>query len=158
MLERVSGSASGGDIHRSLRRRLVSIVIEPELCRPETFIKAFKLEMMELDSEQELRALAKLGRFSVPDKGELEPEVSPDGDTLPDGEDAASAGQALAMALAREALFSVNGRKLGAHEKSLLWEILGFGGRLAAGMTFISHGTGLDPELLGKSVASVEIG
>lgn len=154
VLARVSGSASGGDIHRSLKRRMVSIVIEAELCRPETFSSAFRLELMELDSDQELRALTKLGKFTVPDRGDLEDVENQD---LPESEEAASAGQALAMALAREAIYAVNGRKLAPHEKALLWEILGFGGRLAAGMTFISHGTGLDPDLLGKSIASVEI-
>jgi len=158
-LARNSGAASSGDIHRTLRRRFVSLVIEPDLCRPDTFAEPFKLALMELDSDQELRALARLGRFVIPGKdNESDGDGDGDGDELPESEEATQAGQALALALAREAIYSINDRKLAPHEKPIVWEMLGMGGRLAAGTVFIAHGTGMDPDLLGKSIASVEIG
>jgi hypothetical protein len=154
VLARISGSASGGDIHRSLRRRLTNVVIDHGLCREGTFTAPFKLSMMELGSDQELRALTKLGKFTSVTTEDLDVES----DELPESEDAVSSGQALGMVLAREAIYSVNDHRLAPHEKALLWEILGFGGRLVCGLTFIAHGTGMDPDLVGKSLNSVEVG
>jgi hypothetical protein len=160
VLAAVSGTASDGDLHRSLRRRTIDITIEPGLCRPGTFTKPFKLTMIELDSDQELRALTRLGQFvSLPDENdeEKEDDESDESDELPDSEEVGGNVQALAMVLAREAIFSVNGRKLARHEKPILWEMLGMGGRTAAGTAFIAHGTGMDGELVKKSIASVAV-
>lgn len=154
MLSRVSGSASSGDIHRSLRRRFVNVVIDHRLCRQDTFMAPIKVSLMELDSDQELRALSKLKQYVSQD----ELAKSEESEELPDSEEAMSSTQALGMVLAREALHSVNGRNLASHEKAFLWEVLGFGGRLVCGMTFVAHGTGMDGDLVGKSIGSVEVG
>jgi len=152
MLARISGSASSGQIAPQLRRRTVSVLIYPEMCRPDTFAEPFRIDLQELDSATELRALRAVD--TIVTTGAAEDEEA-DAD---EGGKATPAGQSLSMALGRASIRGINGRVLAPHEVSLLWEILAMGGRLVVGMAFMAHCTGIDPDLTKKSLASAEVG
>lgn len=152
-LARVSATASSGLVAPQLRRRTCSVVIYPGMCRPDTFDGPFQLNLQELDSAGELRALRAVDTVALDPMGDDRSD-----EARGEEEQVAPAGQALSMALARAAIWGVNGVALQPHEVALLWEIIGMGGRIVAGAAFMSHCTGIDPELTKKSLASVEVG
>ena len=130
-MNRMSASVGDGpNAAPSMSLRSASVVIEPELCRPGTFKTAVKIGIRELDADTELKTMRDI-------------EGSND--------------KAMAIELGRAAMYSVNGRALAGHEKKIVWEALGMGGRVCVGTAFMEHCAGLDPDMLGKSLASVEL-
>jgi len=148
MVARTSSTASEGGEARTLRRRGVKVTVWPEMCRPGAYDQPIQITLLELDSDQELRALRKLGQYG--------PAPS-EGNELPTAADATSSGQALSLVLGRASVHAVNGRVLAPHEKDYLWDSLSMPGRLAIGAAFLEHCAGLTGDALGNSLASVEI-
>jgi hypothetical protein len=130
--ERVNSTMSDGGMAPALRRRCIYVTIHPEMCIPGTFDKPVRVGMVELNTEREKAVTA---------------SVEKDG----------SGGAGLSFSLAVESLDSLNGRKLAGHEKSQLWEWIGFGGRSTLAQAFMENCCGFDADLQARSLASVEI-
>lgn len=154
VLAKVTQSASDGDYSATLRRRTVSVTIFPEMCRPDTFDNAIRVDMEELDSGAELDAL-RVVQGSV----EVSTVEDADGNIVEEQvNDAVAMGYSLSMALGKRAIVAVNGFKLDKDRIELLWEMIGPSGRLAVGMAFMEAGLGMDMDLVDRSLKSVVVG
>lgn len=122
---------SDGESDKKLKCRRVAFEIDNNLCMLDTFDKPIEVEMYELNSATELQA----HRGSQDDLSI----------------------QAMAHVLAKKAIRSVNGHVLLPQEVDMFWEMLSMGGRLVCQTIYLEHCTGIDPELIKKSIASVTI-
>lgn len=132
LFEKISVSASSGDEPSPLRKRTATFVLKKEQCRLDTFPSDVKLTIEELDSAVEENAMATL-------KGDMN-ELS------------------LMIALAKYSIKALNGRILASHEKELVWECIGFNGRLTTAMEFTENCLGIDGDSVKKSLLSTVIG
>jgi hypothetical protein len=129
ILGKLSSKASEGGAPKNIRRRLVTFVLDHELCEPGAFEEDFKLTLEGLSSGAELDALKESGE-----------------------------GTSMGFALAKRSIKQFNGKALRKHEVEVLWDLLGFAGRLATVDKFMEHCTGVgDGASLGKSLG-VELG
>ena len=131
LFEKISVSASSGDEPSPLRKRTATFILKKEQCRLDTFPSDIKLTIEELDSAVEENAMATM-------KGDLN-ELS------------------LMISLAKYSLKALNGRPLASHEKELVWEVIGFNGRLTTAMEFTENCLGIDGESVKKSLLSTVI-
>ncbi len=158
-VRKMSGSAKDGTAPKTWRYRELTLTVPVEAFRPDTFDRAVKVTLRELDQAAELRAYRILG---------MQTEENSAGtvngpDTADEDEDAAqddphARGTLMAIVFAREALHAVNGRPFrDQYEKRLFWNALSMGGRLAIGQEFLAAGAGLDTDAMGKISKSVVV-
>jgi hypothetical protein len=122
--------ASSGEAPKRIRRRTANVPIDHNLCEPDTFDADFVIGIESLPPDKELAALKISG-----------------GD-----------GMAVGLALARQSLQSVDDVPLKAVEKDVLWESLGFAGRMVVVNAYLQHCTGTgNGSALGKAMG-IEIG
>jgi len=128
-MNRAAPTVSQGGTGQALRRREATVVVDHRLCEPGYFDEPFKLGVHSLNSADELEALKAGGTET-----------------------------ALGHLLAKKSIRTLNGRPMKSYEVDTLWEVLGTAGRMVVVNTFMAHCTGQDDLLLGKSLASVEVG
>lgn len=121
--------SEGGQAGGAMRRREATCTIDHRMCEPGYFDAAFQITVSSLTSADELDALK-----------------------------AAGSETSIGHVMAKRSVRSMNGRPLSRVEVDLLWEALGFSGRVAVMNLFTVHCTGADGASLGKSLNSVEIG
>jgi len=131
-----------------LRRRGCTITIFPEQCLPGYLTEPIKVGIVELTSDEELRAYRASGGVTM----QVDADGVPQG-----GKEVGVPQQALAVAFGREAMRTINGRVLTRDEKNTFWEILGMTGRVAVGLNYMAHCTGAAEGFLERSMASVEV-
>ena len=147
LLKRMSGAASGG-MPDKFRRRELELTIPLEACRLDTFDQPFKLALRELNAAAELRAYRSMGMSA--EEGGVGAVNSPDSS-------ADSRGILMALAMGREALYSLNGHVMQDHEKDFFWECLNMAGRLGVGQAFLESGAGIDADTLGEISSSAVV-
>lgn len=124
VLGRMSTKASEGKAPKTIRRRRATFTVDHEACEPGAFPEDFRLTVEGLSADQELSALKS-------------------------GADGASMG----FAMAQRSLREFNGTPLQAHERDILWDLLGFAGRMIVVNEYMKHCTGVgDGASLGKSL------
>lgn len=129
ILAKLSSKASEGGQAKTIRRRTATFVVDAELCEPSAFDEDFKVTVEGLSAGAELDALKESGE-----------------------------GTSMGFALAKRSIKQFNGKMLKKHEVDLLWDLLGFAGRLEVVNKFMEHCTGVgDGATLGKSLG-VELG
>lgn len=121
--------SAGGQGGGAMRRREATCTIDHRMCEPGYFDAAFQITVSSLSSADELDALKTAG-----------------------------AETAIGHVMAKRSIRAMNGRPLSRIEVDMLWEALGFGGRVAVLNLFTVHCTGADGASLGKSLTSVEVG
>jgi hypothetical protein len=127
-LEIAAPPISAGGTGQALRRREADVVIEHQLCEPGYFTAPFKVGLRALSSDDELAALKQ-----------------------------ATNEMSVGHFMAKRSIVALNDQPLQGHERDLLWEILGSAGRTAVINAFSKHCTGMDGELLGKSLAAITV-
>lgn len=124
VLSRMSTKASEGGGPKTIRRRRATFVVDYEGCEPDAFQEDFRLTIEGLNADQELEALK-----------------------------TAADGASMGLALAKRSLREFNGNVLQAHERDILWDLLGFAGRMVVVSEYMKHCTGVGDGLsLGKSL------
>ena len=127
LVDKFSTKLSDGTMPKGIQRRKATVVIDPELCEPDTFDGPVVIGLEGINAAAELDAL----------KG---------------ASDGASAG----YAMARKAMRTINGQPMKKHEADLVWEALGFSGRALVMSTFLEKCTGASGAALGKSLGITE--
>lgn len=148
MLKRMAGSAAEGTEPKSFRYRELTLTIPLDALRPETYDEPIKLTLRELSSEAEMRAYRAMGAKS--DEGGLGAINTPE-------TDAAGASLMLGQAIAREAVYAVNGRVLvDNYEKDMAWNSLTLQARMAVSEQFFDSSMveGVTKKITGSVVVS----
>jgi len=128
-LDRVAPTIANGGAGAAMRRHEASAIIDHRLCEPGMFDAPFKVTVASLSSDDELAALKN-----------------------------ATSQTTIGHIMAKASIRKMNERPLKSFEVDMLWEALGFAGRVAIANLFMKHCTGADEALLGKSLNGVEIG
>ena len=128
-MKRAAPSIAEGGSGQAMRRREASTVIDHRLCEPGMFDAPIRVTVSSLNSADELDALKSAGSQA-----------------------------AIGHVMAKASIRKLNGRALKSFEVDMLWEALGFAGRVSVANLFMSHCTGADEALLGKSLSGVEVG
>ena len=129
LMQKLTVKASDGVAPKGIRRRTADVPIDPALCEPDTFDAPFTVGIESLPPAMEMAAMKEGG----------------DGVTI-------------GLALAKRALRTVDGRPLKKVEIDVLWDALGFQGRLVVCNAYLAHCTGVaDGGALGKSLG-IEVG
>jgi hypothetical protein len=129
VMEQFTGKISDGTQPKKLQRRVTTIVVDYLLCEPDVYSEDFKLTLEGLNSDAELAAIK-----------------------------AASDGASMGFVMAKKSVTHFNGKPLKAIERDVLWETLGFAGRVHVTDAFMKYCTGVgDGMSLGKSLG-VELG
>jgi len=143
-------STSSAGTPKDLRRRGCTVTIFPEQCIPGVLIEPIRVGLEELNSEEELRAYKASGGITI--------AVDSDGGGSAPKEVSISQ-QALMVGFAREAVRLVNGERLTADEKAILWNVLDMNGRMVLGNAYMAACTGGHEAVgfLDRSLASLEV-
>lgn len=128
-MKRAAPTIADGGSGQALRRREASTVIDHRICEPGLFDAPFRVTVSSLNSADELAALK-----------------------------SADSQAAIGHVMAKASIRKLNDRPLKSFEVDMLWEALGFAGRVAVANLFMKHCTGADDALLGKSLSGVEVG
>lgn len=126
-LAKVSSKASEGGSGKSIRRRIAHVTLYPDMCEPGLFDAPFKLTIEGLSAPQELDALKE-----------------------------AADGLSMGLAMARRSIRRMNEKPIKSSVLPVLWEGLGFAGRIAVMNCYLKYCTGASAASLGKSLG-VEI-
>ena len=129
LMSKLTVKASSGSAPKGIRRRTAEVPIDPALCEPDTFDAPFTVGIESLPPQQEMEAMK-----------------------------AGGDGVMLGLALARKSLRTIDGVPLKRVEADVLWDALGFQGRLVLCNAYLQHCTGVkDGAALGKSLG-IEVG
>lgn len=118
----------GLPVVKEMRNRSALITLYEDQYKLDTFDAPIQVELVELTPEDELIVLKKLEGISE---------------------------QALSVELGKASIRSLNGKFLQPDQKELLWKALNTAGRMAIGLTFMTHCSGMASEAMGNSIAGV---
>jgi hypothetical protein len=130
-LEKRMVKASEGKEPQKTTPRSVGVLIPIEMCRPHSFSKDIRINVTELSPRTEEEIMRKTNSPGM------------DGVFL--------------IALAKRAIWGMNGRRLEFHEVDMVWEEIGMSGRMAVLNAYLEHCTGIEEVSLKKSFTNVAI-